>query len=322
MKPPYEITNQILELLLAISEKIGEMNATHLVRQNPELRKKNRIKTIQATLGIEGNTLSIDQITAIFEGQRVLGPKNEIKEVENAILVYNELENLTFDCSKSFLKAHKILMNGLVEYPGKYRSQDVGIVKGAQVKHVAPPGKMVPELMNNLFDYLRKDSDNILLKSCVFHYEVEFIHPFMDGNGRMGRLWQTKILSNKYPVFSFLPLETIIKSKQEDYYKILELCDKEGKSTQFIEFMLTILNKQLAEIVGSPRREVIDYENRIEIAGRNFLQQEFSRADYLALFKEISAPTASRDLKRAVDEKLIIKKGDKRLAKYFFWGKY
>ena len=194
MKPPYEITSSILKLITSISEKIGEVNANLLNKPSQKLRKQNRIKTIHSSLKIEGNTLTEKQITAILENKRVIGPKKDVLEVLNAIKIYENLEEYNPSNEKSFLKAHQNLMEGLIENSGKYRNQSVGIVKGSKVEHLAPPFENVPYLMKDLFEYLKKSDEIVLIKSCVFHYEMEFIHPFLDGNGRMGRLWQTLIL--------------------------------------------------------------------------------------------------------------------------------
>src|SRR5690606_13400412 len=191
MKPPYIITSEILELVTSISERIGEINATHLYKPTTELRKKNRIKTIQSSLEIEGNTLTEVQITALLENKRVIAPKKDILEVQNAIKVYDKLNEFNPYQLKDLEKAHLVLMKGLIDNAGKLRTTNVGIVKGSKANHVAPNGTMVKGLMKDLFAYLKKDKDLILIKSCVFHYEFEFIHPFNDGNGRMGRLWQT-----------------------------------------------------------------------------------------------------------------------------------
>nr|WP_016988745.1 Fic family protein [Flavobacterium sp. ACAM 123] len=193
MKPCYDIAPKILKLISVISERIGEVNANYLSKQSHQLRKENRIKKIHSSLQIEGNTLTEEQITALIENRRVIGPKKEVLEVLNAIKVYENLNEYKFSSNKSFLNVHLELMHGLIDSAGKYRKQGVGIVKGTKVEHIAPPHENVPYLMNDLFKYL-KDSDELtLIKSCVFHYEMEFIHPFLDGNGRMGRLWQTVV---------------------------------------------------------------------------------------------------------------------------------
>ena len=201
MKPPYEITSLILKYISTISEKIGEVNAKYLVKTNPTLRKQNKIKTIHSSLSIEGNVMSEQQITAILENKRVVGPEKDITEVLNALHVYKDLSTIKHYSEKDFLKAHSILMKSLIDNPAKYRTKGVGIVKGSKVEHIAPPYQNVPFLMKDLFDYLKDKSEITLIKSCVFHYEMEFIHPFMDGNGRMGRLWQTVILKHEYPLF-------------------------------------------------------------------------------------------------------------------------
>lgn len=315
MKPPYDLTNNILKSLTAISEKIGEVNAAHLHKPSPELRKRNRIKTIKASLEIEGNTLSEEQITAIIENKRVLGPKKDIIEVVNAIMVYDALPNFKPHSLQSFLKAHKMLMKDLVEKPGKLRTSAVGIFKGTKISHLAPPAGNLDFLMNNLFDYLKDEDDPALIKSCVAHYEIEFIHPFIDGNGRMGRLWQTLILMKTYPVFEFLPFETIVKDRQDEYYEVLEASDKAGKSTRFIEFMLATINDALEDLLKIQNRQLTTAD-RVAYFLSVYKDKVFTRKDYMTIFKEISSSTASRDLKYALDEKLVSKEGDKRMTKY------
>lgn len=314
MKPPYEITSPIIKYVSAISEKIGEVNAKYLVKANPALRKQNQIKTIHSSLSIEGNTLSEEQITAIIENKRVVGPQKDILEVLNALEVYKNLNRLKYSSEKDFLKAHKMLMKNLIEDPGKYRTKGVGIVKGSKVEHIAPPYDNLPFLMKDLFEYIKDKSEIALIKSCVFHYEMEFIHPFMDGNGRMGRLWQTLILMQEYPVFEFLPFETLISKNQPDYYKALSGSDKEGNSTKFIEYMLSIIDQSLSELLENSVKKLTDIE-RIQIYIQNFTQ-EFTRKDYLNYFKDISSATASRDLKKAVEMQLISKLGDKKTTTY------
>lgn len=314
MKPPYEITTEILKFISSISEKIGEVNAKFLIKSNPTLRKQNQIKTIHSSLSIEGNTLTEEQITAILENERVVGPEKDILEVLNALEVYKNINKLKPDNEKDFLNAHKLLLQKLIQNPGKYRNQGVGIVKGSKVEHIAPPFENIPYLMKDLFKYLKDKSELTLIKSCVFHYEMEFIHPFLDGNGRMGRLWQTLILMQDYPIFEFLPFETLISKNQEEYYKALSQSDKEGKSTKFIEYMLKVIDNSLSELLENSRKKLSD-EDRMQI----FLEQnenEFTRKDYLNYFKDISSATASRDLKNAVENNLIVKNGDKKTTTY------
>ena len=317
MKQPYSITPVILSLISTISEKLGAINANHLQAPRTELRKANQIKTIHSTLEIEGNTLSIDQVTAVIENKRVIAPQKDILEVKNAIKVYDAFQSFNALSLPSFLKAHALLMKGLIPMPGKFRTAGAGIVKGSKLTHLAPKANMVKALMNDLFSSLKNDKDLLLIKSCVFHYELEFIHPFVDGNGRMGRLWQSVILKELNPIFIFLPVELIIKQRQSEYYKVLEKSDKSGNSTLFIEFILAAIDEALSMQVNQ-RRAPITAEERIKIFREQFGKNEFSRKDYLEYFKEISAPTASRDLKFAVEQKIIKRRGDKRTAVYNF----
>lgn len=314
MKPPYDITPKILKLITSISEKLGEINATYLSKQSPQLRKQNRIKTIHSSLQIEGNTLTEEQITALIENKRIIGPEKDVIEVLNAIKLYDKIEKYKFYSDKSFLKAHKELMNGLIQSPGKYRTKGVGIVKGNIVEHVAPPAENVPFLMKDLFEYLKDSEELTIIKSCVFHYEMEFIHPFIDGNGRMGRLWQTLILMSEYPVFEFLPFETLISQTQNEYYNSLAICDKLGKSTIFIEYMLGVIDKSLSSL--------LDYNNRIfkDVDRLEYFiklgAKEFTRKDYMNTFKDLSSATASRDLKKGLELKLFESVGLLNKTKY------
>ena len=216
--------------------------------------------------------------------------------------------------AKSFLEAHYLLMNNLIENPGKYRTKGVGIIKGSEVAHVAPAAENVNHLMNDLFHYLKNEDELTIIKSCVFHYEMEFIHPFLDGNGRMGRLWQTVILMDEYPVFEFLPLETLISQSQEEYYKVLSLCDKTGKSTLFIEYMLNIIEISLDTLLNQNNNILTDLD-RLEYF-KSTANQEFKRKDYMNVFKTISSATASRDLKKGVEMNLFEIIGDKNNTVY------
>ena len=315
MKPPYSITGKILKLVASISEKIGEVNSAHLSKPPTELRKKNRIKTIHSSLEIEGNTLTLEQITAIFDNERVLAPKKDILEVKNAIEVYENLDNLNPYNFDSFCQAHGILMNGLIDSAGRLRNKSVGIVKGDEVAHIAPSSKRLKPLMNDLFDYVKNDDDLVLIKSCLFHYEMEFIHPFIDGNGRMGRLWQTLILKDSYPVFEYLPIETLIQQRQELYYESLAKSDNTGESTVFIEFMLEIILQSLEQLLNIQNVTLTNID-RLNLFKSIVKNDYFTRKDYLKNFREISPATASRDLKFATENSLIEKFGDKNATRY------
>lgn len=314
MKPPYEITPAILKLITAISEKLGEINAHLLSRPSPLLRKENRIKTIHSSLKIEGNTLTEEQITALLDNKKVIGPKKDVIEVLNAIKIYESLEKYDPLNEKSFLKAHQNLLAGLLVNAGKYRNQNVGIVKGSKVAHLAPPSRNVPFLMKELFKYLKKSDEIELIKSCVFHYEMEFIHPFLDGNGRMGRLWQTLILMEKYPVFEFLPLETLISKNQENYYNALTESDLLGKSTKFIEYMLGVIDVSLSQLLDFNNRTWNEKDRLAYFVSLH--KNEFTRKEYMNIFKDISSATASRDLKKGVELHLFQKIGEKNKTIY------
>jgi len=208
-------------------------------------------------------------------------------------------------------------MEDLIDDLGEFRTKNVGIVKGSKIAHLAPSGKMVNGLMKDLFNYLKNDKDILLIKSCVFHYEFEFIHPFVDGNGRMGRLWQTLILIQQYQVFEYLPVEGLIKENQTTYYNVLSKCDKIGTSTLFIEFMLDLILQSLENLLQS-QNITLSTKDRIELYKDRSKTKEFSRKDYLLVYKEISSATASRDLKWALDQGVLEKSGEQRNTKYKF----
>lgn len=309
MNPPYKITTEILQLITSISEKIGQINAQFLDKPSPKLRKENRIKTIHSSLSIEGNTLTEEQITALIENKRIIGPEKDVNEVLNAIRVYDQLNSFNPNSVKSFLGAHEILMIGLVADYGKFRKKGVGIVAGDKLAHMAPPAENVPHLMNDLFSYLKTSNEITLIKSCVFHYEMEFIHPFSDGNGRMGRLWQTLILMNEYPLFEFIPFENIIHKTQGEYYKSLSNSDKAGNSTPFIKYMLNVINDSLYNMLDF-KSQIMSSEDRLNYFSET-CESKFRRKDYMKVFKTISTATASRDLKMGVERGLFEKEGDK-----------
>lgn len=315
MRPLYEISDRILLLVGAISEKIGEIKSTQLQITPAELRKKNRVKSIQSSLAIEGNTLTIDQVSTLFDNKRVVGPQKDILEVRNAIRAYEMFDQWKSGKEQSFLKAHRELLSDLTDDNGRYRTKGVGIAKGKIIAHVAPPAASVKGLMKDLFAWLKSSKENVLVKACVFHYELEFIHPFSDGNGRMGRLWQSVILSEKYPVFRFLPVETLIRDNQKAYYKALADSDKAGSSTRFTEFMLGIIDQSLEQLLMT-QQITLSAEDRISQLRDFFPAGTFTRQDYMRRFKGISSATASRDLAQAVENKMITRMGDKRTAVY------
>jgi len=258
--PPYRITPSILHGIEQIGEALGHLRANSDSASVPILRRGNRIKTIQASLAIEGNSLSLEQVTAVIAGKRVLAPPREIQEVRNAFAAYEELPNWTAHSCTDLLAAHGLMMAGLVDEIGRFRSGGVGIQRGEKVIHVAPPAARVPGLIDDLLVWLENTDEHPLVASCVFHYEFESIHPFQDGNGRLGRLWQTLILSNWRPVFALLPVETIIRDRQQDYYAALGQADQAADATAFIEFMLNAILRAIEEATLLSDQEG-DYQN-------------------------------------------------------------
>ena len=241
--PPYKISSEIVRLIGEISERVGSI-MTRLGDNvpSPQLRKKNQIKTIHSSLAIEHNSLSLKQVTDIIDGKRVLGAPDEIHEVKNAIEAYRLMPELDAFKEKDLLRAHELMMKDLVRNSGHYRQEGVGVFDGnGNCLHMAPPAERVPQLMSDLFEWVKKTDVHPLVSSCVFHYEFEFIHPFIDGNGRMGRFWQTMLLSRWKGIFAWLPVETIVKDHQQDYYNVIAKCDAAGNSTAFVEFMLKCL---------------------------------------------------------------------------------
>lgn len=250
-QPPFTITPSILNQVVEIGELLGHW-AAHSGRNSPLLPKENRIRTIQASLAIEHNSLTTGQVTAIMEGKRVLAPEKDIQEVRNAILAYEKLPEWKPWTLKDLLSAHRLLMLGLVDNPGKLRMGDVGVYRGNQLVHMAPPASQINRLIADLLAWLKETELHPLITSSVFHYEFEFIHPFSDGNGRMGRLWQTLILSQWRSELAWLPVETLIHFQQDRYYQILGECDRASDCTAFIEFMLQNMAEALREGIGAP----------------------------------------------------------------------
>ena len=262
--PPYEITDEMLELVSNIMENLGKLSNVNKLEKLPRLRRVNRIKSIHSSLAIENNTLSIEQVIDVINGKQVFGPKEDIIAVHNANLAYKELENINPYSIDDLLKIHGIMMNGLVSETGKIRTGQVGVYnKDGKVVHLAPPAKLVLGQLEQLFDWIKNSSANMLIKSSVFHYEFEFIHPFRDGNGRMGRLWQTSLLASWKPIFAWIPIESIIKDNQEEYYNAITLSTSQAKSNIFIVFMLDVINKAIKNIIIDTRNHYNHINNQI-----------------------------------------------------------
>lgn len=220
-QPPFQLTHTMMRHVARIGERIGTWKAANQNQLVPELRRGNRIKTIQASLAVEQNTLTLEQVTAVIEGKTVLGLPKEIQEVRNAFTAYDALEHWHPQQIDDLLAAHALLLHGLIDDAGHWRSKGAGIYRGEQLVHMAPPASQIPRLMADLFEWLANTDAHPLIASAAFHYEFEFIHPFGDGNGRIGRLWQTLILSHWQPMLAFLPVETVIKHRQQTYYQLL-----------------------------------------------------------------------------------------------------
>ena len=262
--PPYEITDEMLELVSEIMENLGKLSSVNKLEKLPRLRRVSRIKSIHSSLAIENNTLSIEQVTDVINGKRVLGPQKDITEVQNANLAYNKLEEINPYELKDLLSVHGIMMNGLVKEAGQLRNGQVGVYnQKGEVVHLAPPSEFVPEQIKQLFEWVKTSNANMLIKSSVFHYEFEFIHPFNDGNGRMGRLWQTALLASWKPIFEWIPIESIIRDNQEEYYKAITLSTSQGKSNIFISFMLNVINKAIKDIIADTRNHNNHISNQI-----------------------------------------------------------
>ena len=249
-KPPFTITNKILTYVSSISEKIGRITAISSLEAKPHLRRNNRIKSIHSSLKIEANSLTLGQVRDVINGRTVLGEQKEIQEVKNAYAAYEHLSEIDPYNIQHLKQLHGIMTKYLVEESGKFRSGEEGVFNGEECIFMAPPARLVPQLMDELFIWMKAAQGEVhpLILSSVFHYEFVFVHPFSDGNGRMARLWHTAILSKWKPVFEYIPIESQIEKFQDDYYEAISRCHAAGESTIFIEFMLSQIDKILDDI--------------------------------------------------------------------------
>ena len=255
-KPSITISNLMLSRAISIAEKLGKIETYHSLKRMPILRRNNRIRSIHSSLAIEANSLSLDEVRDVISGKAVIGPQKEIQEVKNAYQAYELIKEFNPYRIDDLLRTHRILTNLMIEDNGKYRNHAEGVFNGDKVIFVAPPAEMVPQLMNDLFYWLNADKDvPMLIKSCVFHYEMVFIHPFSDGNGRTVRLWQNVLLTQWNPIFEYIPIESMIQKHQNEYYDSIALCHKNGNSNGFIEFMLKMIDETLEEALNNIRKE-------------------------------------------------------------------
>ena len=317
-KPPFEITDDILDAIAEIAELVGQVTVTHGLSANPTLRRTNRIRTIYSSLAIEQNTLSLEQVTAVLNGKHVIAPPKDIAEVKNAYEIYEMLDSLNPYSVDDLLKAHAVMTKDLVEESGCFRSGPVGVVdKHGNVLHFGTLPAYVPNLVYELFDWVQNSNIHMLIKSCVFHYEFELIHPFADGNGRIGRLWHTLLLSNWKPFFSWLPVESIIHDRQDEYYRAINKSNAEGESTVFIEFMLSAIKDALIEAVATTdtTQNMTDNELRLFKIEQYLQKNQYITNSIVQQIFCVSAATANRILAKAVDDGFLQKV---RVGKY--WG--
>jgi Fic family protein len=309
-KPPYTLTSKMLSLSTKIGEEITKIEHEASKVITPQLRKKNRIKTLVGTLEIEGNFLGEEKITALLEGKRVLGTMVEVSEVQGAIAAYKIFDEYAYDSLDDLLKAHKILMQDLLPSAGNFRTVNVGVGSSEGMSHVAPPYGVVPQLMGDLFTWLKESDEHPLIKSCVFHYEFEFIHPFSDGNGRIGRLWQSVILYHWKEVFNAIPTESIIREYQEEYYNALEASGNVGESTPFVEFMLEVILKTLENVPKNVTNNVP--KDRIDMIVNKMRENSSITIKELAESLNVNEKTIKRDIEKLKEENKVQRVGSAR----------
>ena len=311
-KPPFEITNAMIDHVAEIAELVGRLTSTNQLSTNPTLRRTNRIRTIHGSLAIEQNTLTLEQVTAVLNGKQVLAPPKDIAEVKNAYEIYERLDELDPYSVDDLMTAHGIMTRGLVDESGMFRTRSVGVVnQEGHVLHFGTLPQYVPDLVMELLDWVKSSDVHMLIRSCVFHYEFELIHPFADGNGRVGRLWHTLLLSKWNPAFAWLPVESMIHARQPEYYAAINASNDAGESTVFIEFMLSAIKASLIDAINTsdemsdgPMDKATMRWKQIE----KFLEtHEFIMNADVRTLCGVSAATANRILFAFVAESKLIK---------------
>ena len=311
-KPPFEITNRMISYVAETAELLGKLSVTDTLSSNPTLRRGNRIRTIHGSLAIEQNTLSLEQVTAVLNGKHVLAPPKDIAEVKNAYEIYERLDELDPYSVDDLLTAHGIMTRGLVEESGMFRTRPVGVVDSeGHVLHFGTLPQYVPSLVMELLDWAKTSEVHMLIRSCVFHYELELIHPFADGNGRVGRLWHTLLLSKWNPAFAWLPVESIIHDLQQEYYDAINASNDAGESTVFIEFMLSAIKASLMDAISASDKMCDGKMDKATLRWKK-IEEYLKTHDYImnADVRElcgVSAATANRILAKFTDEDLLAK---------------
>ena len=323
LSPPFKITNEILNFIYEIGELVGKISAEKEFEKNLTLRRENRIKTIYSSLAIEQNTLTLEQVTDVINGKRVLAPLKDIKEVQNAYEIYERIDELDENSVKDLLLAHKIMTSELIKESGRFRSKNAGVYQGDKLIHMGTLPEYIPELINNLFLWLKNSKEHPLIKAAVFHYEFEFIHPFQDGNGRIGRLWHTLILSKWKKIFAWLPIESLVQKYQKEYYIAINNSNRNGESTEFILFMLRIINETLIELIETEKmtdkltgKMTDKNEERTKLVIKYLNQNNSINNKDAKNLLDISEATARRFLNKLVKENILEAVGEYKARKY------
>lgn len=311
-KPPFTMTEEITNLVIEIAELIGKISLSDRLFRNPRLRRENRIRSIYSSLAIEQNSLTIDQVSDIIAGKRIFGPPQDIREVKNAYEAYEILASLNPYSMKDLLKAHRIMMEDIVKEVGTFRSKGVGVYAGTELIHAGSPPQYVPELMRELFTWLKESKLHPLVKSCIFHYEFEFIHPFADGNGRTGRLWHTLILAKWKEFFLWLPIETVIYERQKEYYQAINAANTKGESTVFAAFMLEVIRDLLLELAENEAVKESIEDRLLALLWQNAAHS----AKSLSLELGISERQIQRILRKLKDTGAIERSGSNRNGRW------
>lgn len=316
--PPFALSSPLLASVARLERVLGRLEGLSVEKPQPMLRKRNRVRTVGATTAIEGNRLDEAQVTAVLDGKRVVGRAQDVQEIVNANEAYERLAEWKPTSSRSLLVAHAVLMKGLLPGAGRFRTSGVGVFRGERLTHLAPPAHLVADQVKRLLRWAGSTDTPRVVTACVVHYELLFIHPFIDGNGRLARLWQQVVQREHAPVLEFVPVESVIRSRQPAYYAALRASDRGGACTPFLEFLLEALAEATQEFADAVRPERETQETRLARARLHFAARWFSRADYLALHPRLSTATASRDLAAGVAAGALRPRGHQRLTEYRF----